>query len=54
MTVTYRFLEEWKLVLVNISDTVTFEQMTAYLKSLSKDPRYRPPMNKYTHQPRRL
>ena len=46
MTVTYRFLEEWKLVLVNISDTVTFEQMTAYLTSLSKDPRYLPPMNK--------
>jgi hypothetical protein len=46
MTVTYSFIEKWKLVRVKISDTVTFEQMTAYLKSLSKDPRYRPPMNK--------
>jgi hypothetical protein len=46
MTVEYSFFEEWKLVLVKISDAVTFEQMTAYLKSLSKDPRYRPPMNK--------
>jgi hypothetical protein len=46
MTVEYSFIEEWKLVWVYISDTVTFEQMAAYLKSLSKDPRYRPPMNK--------
>ena len=46
MTVEYSFIEEWKLVWVNISETVTFEQMTAYLKSLSRDPRYRPPMNK--------
>ena len=46
MTVEYSFFEEWKLVWVNTSDTVTFEQMTACLKSLSRDPRYRPPMNK--------
>jgi hypothetical protein len=46
MTVEYRFLEEWKLVLVKISGSVTFEQMTTYLQSLSKDPRYTPPMKK--------
>lgn len=46
MTVAYDFVEEWRLVLVKISDTVTFEQLTAYLKSLSRDPRYRPPMSK--------
>ena len=46
MTVDYSFIDEWKLVWVTISDEVTFEQMTAYLRSLSKDPRYRPPMNK--------
>jgi hypothetical protein len=46
MTVEYSFTKEWKLVWVNITDTVTFEQMAAYLKSLSRDPRYRPPMNK--------
>jgi hypothetical protein len=46
MTVEYSFFDEWKLVLVKISGAVTFEQMTAYLKSLSKDPRYSPPMNK--------
>lgn len=46
MTVKYNFFEEWKLVWVKISDTATFEHMTAYLKSLSKDPRYRPPMKK--------
>lgn len=46
MTVEYSFIENWKLVWVDISDTVTFEQMAAYLKSLSKDSRYRPPMNK--------
>jgi hypothetical protein len=46
MTVEYSFFEEWKLVWVTIADTVNFEQMAAYLKSLSGDPRYRPPMNK--------
>jgi hypothetical protein len=46
MTVEYRFIDEWKLVWVHISGTATFEQMTAYLKSLSKDPRYCPPMIK--------
>jgi hypothetical protein len=46
MAVDYSFIEEWKLVWVNISAAVTFGQMTAYLKSLSGDPRYRPPMNK--------
>jgi hypothetical protein len=46
MTVKYNFIEKWKLVLVKISDTVTFEQMATYLKSLSQDPRYHPPMNK--------
>jgi hypothetical protein len=46
MTVEYDFFEEWKLVWVKISGRVTFEQMIAYLRSLSKDPRYRPPMNK--------
>jgi hypothetical protein len=46
MTVEYSFIDRWKLVWVNISDAATFEQMTAYLKSLSKDPRYCPPMNK--------
>ena len=46
MTVDYSFMDEWKLVWVTISDVVTFEQMTAYLRSLSKDPRYRPPMSK--------
>jgi SpoIIAA-like len=46
MTVKYSFLEKWKLVLVRISESVTYEQMTEYLKSLSIDPRYQPPMNK--------
>jgi hypothetical protein len=46
MSVGYSFIKEWKLVWVNISDVVTFGQMTAYLKSLSEDPRYCPPMNK--------
>ena len=46
MTVDYSFIDEWRLVWVNTSKTVTFEQMAAYLKSLSKDPRYHPPMNK--------
>lgn len=46
MTVEYNFIEKWNLVWVNISDTVTFEQMTTYLTSLSRDSRYHPPMNK--------
>lgn len=46
MTVGYTFFEKWKLVLVNIAETVTFEQMAMYLKSLSQDPHYRPPMKK--------
>jgi hypothetical protein len=46
MTVEYSFFEELKLVWVKISDSVTFDQMVANLKSLSRDPRYRPPMNK--------
>ena len=46
MTVGYTFDDRWKLVFVNIADTVTFEQLMLYLKSLSQDPRYRPPMKK--------
>jgi hypothetical protein len=46
MTIEYSFFEELKLVLVRISESVTFGQMTAYLHSLSKDPRYSPPMKK--------
>ena len=46
MTVEYEFREKLKLVIVHIADTVTFEQVVAHLKSLSEDPRYRPPMNK--------
>jgi hypothetical protein len=46
MTVDYAFFEKWKLVIVNITDTVTFEQMVTHLISLSKDPLYQPPMNK--------
>jgi hypothetical protein len=46
MTVEYSFLEEWKLVLVRMSESVTFGQMTDYLKTLSRDSRYQPPMNK--------
>jgi len=46
MTVEYAFIEKFKLVIVNIADTVTFEQMIMHLMSLSKDPLYQPPMKK--------
>jgi len=46
MTVGYSFFEKSKLVFVNIADTVTFEQLVMYLKSLSQDLNYRPPMKK--------
>jgi len=46
MTVEYAFIEKWKLVIVNLTDTVTFEQMVTHLNSLSEDPQYLPPMNK--------
>ena len=46
MTVGYTFFERLKLVYVNITDTVTFEQLATYLKSLSQDVHYRPPMKK--------
>jgi hypothetical protein len=46
MTVEYSFIDELKLVLVKIRESVTFEQMAAYLRSLSTDPRYHPPMYK--------
>jgi hypothetical protein len=46
MTVEYAFIEKLKLVIVNIADTVTFEQMVTHLMALSKDPRYQPPMKK--------
>lgn len=46
MTVEYSFIEERNLVWVRMGGTVTFEQMAGYLKSLSKDPRYNPPMKK--------
>lgn len=46
MTVKYRFIEKWKLVIVEITNTATYDQMVAHLKSLSEDPRYQPPMKK--------
>ena len=46
MTLEYEFLEKWKLVLVKITGIVTFKEMAGHLTSLSKDPRYVPPMRK--------
>lgn len=46
MTVENAFFEKWNLVYVTFSGTVTFDQMAVHLKSLCKDPQYRPPMKK--------